>query len=146
MTRRFLILFVAALFIVLTLSAQNPSTEVGAAVDANGIRHVAKGYGQPPWFADMTRKRKPDYPYSEKSLHHEGSGFFRLTLDLKTGAVANIEIVRSTGFPRLDEAAIKTFRDWRWKPGKWKEVDVPITYTFPPAKGPQPPDDVGPNF
>jgi len=146
MTRRFLIVFVAALFIVLTLSAQNLSTEVGAAVDANGIRHVAKGCGQPPWFADMTRKRKPDYPYSERSLHHEGSGFFRLTLHPKTGAVANIEIVRSTGFPKLDEAAIKTFRDWRWKPGKWKEVDVPITYTFPPAKGPQPPEGVGPHF
>jgi hypothetical protein len=83
----------AAVCSSLTADGQNQRIEVSGAVDAQGVRHVAKGRAGPPqWFTDMVRKRIPDYPYSERSLHHEGSGFFRLILDLKTGTVTKIDI------------------------------------------------------
>ena len=114
--------------------AEQRGDALASAVDAQGIRHRGGQYvGILPWIADAIRKRKPDYPYKERTQHHEGSGVFRLRLDLKTGAVTNIDVVQSTGFPGLDESAIKTFRLWRWKAGKWNEVVIPVTFTFSSA-------------
>ena len=121
----------AALSLAPTLKAQQRGVTPSSAVDARGIRYRASNNaGLPPWIADAVRKRRPDYPYKNRTQRNEGSGLFRLTIDLKTGSVTNIDVVQSTGFPGLDESAINAFRDWRWKPGKWKEVDIPITFTF----------------
>jgi TonB family protein len=100
--------------------------EVGFnAVDAKGLRHRGS-----EWMNDLVVTSRPEYPRSERAQHHTGSGLLRLTLDLKTGSVTRVAIVRSTGFPALDNSAIAAFREWRWKPGRWKEIDVPITFGF----------------
>ena len=112
--------------------AQQPH-DVSSAIDAKGTRYVQRpntNGGMPPWIAEMVYRPKPEYPYSERSKHNEGSGLFRVFIDLKTGGVTNIAIVRSTGFPKLDEAAVNAFQRWRWKPGKWKEVEIPVTFTM----------------
>ena len=124
------VFYAAALLLIPMINADQHDIMVSTAVDAQGIRHRASSVGIPPWIADAVRKRKPDYTYKERTQHHEGSGVFRLTIDLRTGSVTNIEVVQSTGFPGLDESAIKTFRDWRWNPGRWKEVVIPVTFTF----------------
>jgi TonB family protein len=121
----------AVLFSFHVLKAEQRGDALASAVDARGIRHRGSQYvGLLPWIADAVRKRKPDYPYKERTQHHEGSGLFRLTLDLTAGSVTKIDVVQSTGFAGLDESCIKTFRDWRWKPGRWKEVDFPVTFIF----------------
>jgi TonB family protein len=65
----------------------------------------------------------PDYPYSERARRHSGSGYFQVTLDTKTGAVTKVAVRNSTGFPTLDNCAVAALRQWRWKPGKWREVE-----------------------
>jgi TonB family protein len=40
-------------------------------------------------------------------------------------------MIQSTGTPALDESAMEALRQWQWKPGKWKEIDVPITFAIP---------------
>ena len=60
---------------------------------------------------------------------------FRLTLDLKTGTVSKVTVLQSTGAAMLDASAIEAFRRWQWKPGKWKEIDMPITFTMRPGRG-----------
>ena len=55
----------------------------------------------------------------------------RVTLDLSTGSASKVAMVRSTGVPALDSSAMEAFRQWRWKPAKWKEIDVPIIFTKP---------------
>jgi TonB family protein len=78
----------------------------------------------------------PNYPDSERARRHTGSGLLRLTLDLKTGSVIRVAVVKSTGFSALDYSAIDAFRRWRWKPGRWKEIDMTITFVLtrrPPA-------------
>jgi len=100
---------------------------VGSGIDARGVRHHAPN---PQWIADAIVKRKPDYPYSERVLRHEGSGLFRILIDLKTGAVTSVTTVQSTGFPKLDEAAINAFRACRWRPGTWKELDLVVDFTM----------------
>jgi len=109
--------------------AQAEEIPVGSAIDAHGVKHV--------WsreFAistgDMIFAPKPEYPYDERAHHNEGTAVVRMDIDLKTGNTAYVTLIRSSGFPKLDEAAIRTLAKWRFKPGKWKEAEVPVTFTM----------------
>jgi TonB family protein len=108
--------------------ASEPS--IGSAVDARGIRHHATDYPsvELPWIEDKTKWVAPKYPYPEKIKHHEGSGVFQITLDSKTGLVTRVTVLKSTGFKTLDDCAIASFHQWRWKRGKWKQIVIPVTF------------------
>ena len=100
-----------------------------AAIDAKGVAYLGTQYnGRPPWIDDVIHTVAPDYPYSARAVRHQGTGIYRLVLDLKTGAVTRVTIIRSTGFGQLDDSAIAAFQQWRWKPGKWKEIGLPVTF------------------
>ncbi len=120
----------------IALHAKQIDNEFGSAIDAKGIRHLASGAGFGPSFADVIFGPKPDYPYTERSHHNEGTAVVRMDIDLKTGLVTNATIIRSSGFPKLDDAAFNALRRWRFKPGKWKEAEIPVTFTMhePPPK------------
>ena len=111
------------------------------AVDAKGVRHRV------PLLENVTKHVAPDYPDRDRILRHEGNGLFQLTLDLKTGLVTRVTVIKSTGFPTLDAAAVVALRQWRWKPGKWKEIEMALAFTlgvyrgtsrFPPKSVPLP--------
>jgi TonB family protein len=122
--------YVIAFLVPITSHGQR-STWLSAAVDAKGVRHRGSDYpGRAPWMNDVIHMVKPDYPYAERAQHHQGSGLLRLELDMKTGSVTRIAIVTSTGYTALDSCATTAFYQWRWKPGRWKEIDVPMTFTF----------------
>lgn len=117
-----------------------PSGTSSSAVDARGVRYRSDNYpGRiPPWLADRVQVFAPDYPYADIRQHREGVGLFRLTLDLKTGVVTRVVTLKSTGFSTLDGCAITSLRRGRWKPGKWKEMDIPVGFqlswgSLPPA-------------
>jgi TonB family protein len=116
------------------LLSEEPSKEFASAVDAQGVRHSWRKHGRknPPWIDDAIKKVKPQYPYEARARHITGSGLFRLTLDLSTGSVAKVTVIKSTGNPILDSSGIDAFRQCRWKPGKWKEIDIPVVFTMAP--------------
>ena len=106
--------------------------EASSAVDAKGVRHRGIDYeGLAPWMRDVIKKQRPKYPYEQRARYIGGMGMVRVTLDLSTGTVSKVAMVRSTGVPALDSSAMEAFRQWQWKPGKWREIDVPITFTKP---------------
>ena len=72
------------------------------------------------------------YPYEARTRHIQGSGLFRLSLEVNTGSVSKVTVIESTGSPMLDNYTSDTLHGWRWKPGRWREVDVPITFTISP--------------
>ena len=116
-----------------------PARVAGApssAIDARGVRHLASEYhGKiPPWVADIVQSVGPEYSDRDRRLYNQGSGLFRMILDLKTGAVVDIKVLRSSGTSSLDRSVLVAFRQWRWKPGKWKEVDMSVTYRM--SEGP----------
>ena len=113
---------------VIPAEAEQPSDQFGSAIDAHGVRHVARGPGFEPSFADTIFRPKPEYPYSERARYNEGVAVVRMDIDLKTGIVTNASIIRSSGFPKLDDAAFNALRRWRFKPGKWKEAEVPVVF------------------
>jgi TonB family protein len=123
---------VASLVAPYPLLSDDPSRWLSSAVDAQGIRHHGSDYGRKraPWMDDAIKAVAPRYPYEARARHQFGSGLVRVTLDLSTGLVAKVTMIKSTGLPVLDNSAADAFRQWRWKPGKWKEVDLPITFTM----------------
>ena len=118
--------FVFWLSISIAAQAQNIPVEFGSAIDANGIKYIASARPK----ADLLYAPKPEYPYSERALHNQGTAVVRMDIDLKTGNTAYVTLIRSSGFPKLDEVAIRTFAKWRFKPGKWKEVQIPVTFVI----------------
>ena len=57
----------------------------------------------------------PVYPLSSRRMGEQGEVLLRVELDAK-GAVSAAQIVSGSGFPRLDEAALATIRNWRCTP------------------------------
>jgi TonB family protein len=122
---------------VVAIPATPPGYEwryVTRAVDAHRKAHFAIDYAQrhSPWTDDLIHRVMPDYPFEDRYAHHVGKGLYRLSLDLHTGAVTNISIVRSAGFKTLDEAAMEALRKWKFRPEKWLEVDMPVEFTMGP--------------
>ena len=72
-----------------------------SAIDANGVRHHANEYSTEqkiPWLIDRLKCPAPKYPLWAFLNQNTGSGQFRIDLDLKTGAVTNVTLLKSTGF------------------------------------------------
>jgi TonB family protein len=110
---------------------------IGSAIDANGKRYSASGHSpaaRPPWVSDLVDYHFPQYPYADRAQRHQGEGLFRIGVDLKTGSVTKVTVIKSTGFASLDSTCVAAIRKWRWKPGRWKEVDMPIDFTITPRR------------
>ncbi|MDP2029821.1 MAG: energy transducer TonB [Thiobacillus sp.] len=90
----------------------------------------------PPRAADYLNNPKPPYPALSKRLGEEGT--VRLSILVNAdGSVARLELVRSSGYPRLDQSAMKTVQSsWKFEPARqggkpvadW--VTVPIQFTL----------------
>jgi TonB family protein len=102
------------------------------AVDTKGVSHNGNNYPRkhPPWLDDVVSAPAPDYPFWERAKHHTGAGWFQLALDLRTGAVTQVTVIKSTGFTALDRSTVSALRRWHWKPGKWREIYMPVTFTI----------------
>jgi TonB family protein len=117
-------------------AAHSPVEPKSSAVDAKGVRHQITEYGEgrAPWDTDRMKFVRPDYPSDLRARHIEGTGPFRITLDVNTGSVTNVTVLKSTGFPAFDGSAIRAIRQWRWRPRRWKEIDMPVTFTMSPRE------------
>jgi protein TonB len=63
------------------------------------------------------RRFQPDYPPTSRRLGEEGSVTLQVLVDTE-GKVTDGKVQTSSGFPRLDEAALKhALRAWRFTPG-----------------------------
>jgi protein TonB len=60
---------------------------------------------------------QPDYPSASRRLGEEGSVVLELMVG-EDGRVSDAQVVTTSGFPRLDEAALKeALRRWKFAPG-----------------------------
>ncbi|PYI51263.1 MAG: hypothetical protein DMC62_08225 [Verrucomicrobia bacterium] len=71
---------------------------------------------------------RPDYPSAARSQRIIGSGVCVVSVDPRSGSVTEASMAQSTGDPRLDNAAISAFRQWRFKPGVVSKVRIPIEF------------------
>jgi periplasmic protein TonB len=83
--------------------------------------------------ANMTVSRRVDpvYPPGSRRDGEQGTGMYRVLVDEK-GKPKDVQVLKSSGFPRLDEAAMAAIRKWAFKPAvqnsqpvqSWTRVQV----------------------
>ncbi|ENO99036.1 hypothetical protein C667_00210 [Thauera phenylacetica B4P] len=72
----------------------------------------------------------PVYPAQSRRLREEGRVLFDVYI-LPNGSVGEIRLKRSSGYPRLDEAALEAVRRWRYVPAKRGDEPIPYWYVQP---------------
>ena len=79
---------------------------------------------------DVVKFVKPDYPTEARQRHITGSGVVLLIVDRASGRVTSVTMAQSTGHKILDDAAIHTFSQWRFKPGivALGRIKIPVSY------------------
>ncbi|WKZ11218.1 MAG: energy transducer TonB [Gammaproteobacteria bacterium] len=107
------------------------------AITATTKKPVAKPPPPPPAVKRVPPRQnprralvEPAYPPQSKRLGEEGATVLRLHIDAE-GKVTDAQVAQSSGFPRLDEAAVKhAMRSWRFLPGTEDGKPVAMWYEF----------------
>jgi protein TonB len=90
----------------------------------------------PPRRADYRTNPKPSYPSLSRRLGEAGTVRLNILVN-PDGSVARLELVQSSGYPRLDQSAMETVQSsWKFEPARqdgqpvsaW--VIVPIQFTL----------------
>jgi TonB family protein len=82
-----------------------------------------------PAMQNYTVKVVPvEYPAEARQRHLEGRGIVVGAVDFETGKVTLVRMEKSTGHKILDDAALRSFRQWRFKPRLIKQFRTPVTY------------------
>lgn len=100
----------------------------------NGYALDAHGKRQPNALCarDVVWASAPRYPLRARSSDPaswsrdlRGDGLYRLDIDLKTGRVSRVLIIKSAGSAILDRASTGAFYRWVFTPGKWSAMIIP---------------------
>jgi len=105
-----------------TLTATSPATTSPAPAKVELPTHVA-AYLQNP---------KPDYPALSVRRGEQGQVVLNVLIGVE-GKAQKAEIVKSSGFERLDAAALATVLRWRYVPGKRGGVPEEMWFKVPLA-------------
>jgi protein TonB len=79
----------------------------------------------------VNRRVDPIYPAGSRRDGEQGTGMFRVLVD-ERGRPMEVQVLKSSGFPRLDEAAMTAIRKWAFSPAmqnsqavkSWTRVQV----------------------
>jgi len=85
---------------------------------------------QPSSDADYLQNPKPAYPAMSKRLGEQGKVVVRVLIGVD-GVAQKAEIRHSSGFDRLDQAALTTAQRWRYVPGKRGGVPEAMWFNVP---------------
>lgn len=80
--------------------------------------------------ADYLQNPKPPYPSLSKRLGEQGKVMVRVLIGVD-GTAQKTEIKQSSGFDRLDQAALATVLRWRYVPGKRAGVPEAMWFNVP---------------
>ena len=80
--------------------------------------------------ADYLQNPRPAYPAMSKRLGEQGRVIVRVLIGVD-GSAQKVEIRQSSGFERLDQAALATTQRWRYVPGKRGGVAEAMWFNVP---------------
>ncbi|OGT20675.1 MAG: hypothetical protein A2V90_05120 [Gammaproteobacteria bacterium RBG_16_57_12] len=80
--------------------------------------------------ADYLQNPAPAYPAMSRRLREEGQVLLLVQVSEK-GAAEQVEIKQRSGFSRLDEAALKAVRQWRFVPARRGDEAVAASVVVP---------------
>lgn len=117
------------------IGRQAPASAPSDAAPAPVSAPAASPVTAPRFDADYLQNPKPLYPPLSRRLGEEGKVLLRVRVSAQGEALA-VEINRSSGFARLDEAARITVARWRFVPARQggealeSSVLVPLTFAL----------------
>lgn len=76
------------------------------------------------------KAERPSYPQFAREQGWEGTVVLRIKIKAD-GSVDSIATRKSSGFPILDESALRTVKQWRFEPAKDGEFPIPVTVDLP---------------
>lgn len=78
--------------------------------------------------AAFANNPKPPYPAASRRMGEEGMVILAVHI-LATGNVNEIRLKKSSGYPRLDSAAIAAVKQWRYLPARQGNTPIPFWHT-----------------
>ncbi len=116
------------------VAAQPPPPPIAAPVAAAPVAPVAPPpppkVELPSSDAAYLQNPKPSYPSLSKRLGEQGKVIIRVLIGVD-GLAQKTEIRQSSGFDRLDQAALTTVQRWRYVPGKRNGVAEAMWFNVP---------------
>ena len=112
----------------------NENIQIPLGMDANRNQNtLSLGAELPSYKAEYLNNPKPRYPTTSLRLEEQGRVVVRVFIG-KDGVPQKIEIGSSSGFIRLDRAALEAVKEWKFVPGTraglpeamW--IDVPLVF------------------
>jgi protein TonB len=117
-------------------SEQTASTASGVGSSADGIGSKAPGAGPDAAGGgqniSVVHRVKPIYPPASMRAREQGYVVVQVLVD-EEGHARTVEVVRSSGYPRLDESAVDAIRKWTFTPAKGlagPEARIVLTWEF----------------
>jgi len=116
-------------------AAGSPQPTASAAAAAGGDAGPAGRISPPRFDADYLKNPAPAYPRSSRERGEAGLVVLRVLVS-RDGLPLEIDLQRSSGFERLDEAALAAVRHWQFQPARQggeaiaARVLVPISFNL----------------
>lgn len=111
-----------------------PPTQVAPAAVAPAVPAIAQEFLAINTPKDISHLdcniAKPDYPYQSKHMNETGTAVIRFVIGL-TGTIEDIQLQRSSGYPRLDNAALDAMHSSACRPYMEDGKPVRATYSQP---------------
>ncbi|MDD4932471.1 MAG: energy transducer TonB [Methylacidiphilaceae bacterium] len=79
---------------------------------------------------DYLRNPPPAYPASAKAAGHQGRVIVRVHVSAD-GRAESVDLLHSSGYGELDQAALGAVRHWRFRPARMGPIAVPINADVP---------------
>lgn len=105
-----------------TTTTASPAASTGAAANAPAAPAKVE---LPSSSADYLNNPKAPYPALSKRLGEQGTVVVHVLIGVD-GTASQASVKRSSGFERLDRAAVETALKWRYAPGKRAGVPEPM--------------------
>ena len=78
----------------------------------------------------VIEKHWPTYPLLARGYYFDGEGKYLLEINVETGNVTSVSIVKSTAHKILDDAAIFALRRWRFRPHTLRKIIIPVNFSL----------------
>jgi len=93
------------------------------------LREYVRAKGHSLWLHNATYWFLPEYPREAREKGLTGRGVVIVKIDPRTGYVTSASILKSTGQEILDNAALRAFGQWRFKPRTVTTLEIPVQFT-----------------
>ena len=110
------------------VATTTPASPVAATAPAAAAPSAAPAVQMPSSSADYLQN--PTYPAISRRLNEQGKTIVRVLIGAD-GLPQRAEVATSSGFSRLDEAAVATVMRWRYVPGKRAGVAEAMWFNVP---------------